>query len=385
MKGESEGRTQGGASKEPAACVVAAWAALRRSRGPPAPPVRHGQGHTNLALHGAPGMERHSWQLTTRTASSPVDVAKFANAAATNAAARALKERAAAAAHGARTAPQGGASRDVPAHAASQETGAASAARNILAAVLQPSRRPPSETSQQRDAAQHPAKRSKGAREGVAPQQPFVPWRVWNAVGTDGEQRHSGGQQTHLMVQPVVPPPGWFPRVHGLAGEPQELHKRALEATRIVPMLSRYSVSRLLDTAWSDIESWPPGKALSMTLNAVCGTAGHGRLAAMRQHLFALGQTVQRNYGAPAISVMRTRVSATIVREHVQERHDAATQRREALEQRTAQAGPSARKRAKPASEEDVALDAHGAASAALSALEAASRSFFLEIVTEHP
>ena len=66
----------------------------------------------------------------------------------------------------------------------------------------------------------------------AAPARQFVPWRE-HVTRTTGVDPGAGtGQQVLLLCDPVQPPRGWVPRVHGLAGEPRELQKRALRGRR---------------------------------------------------------------------------------------------------------------------------------------------------------
>ena len=55
-------------------------------------------------------------------------------------------------------------------------------------------------------------------------------WGPWKR----GLDELSGGQRTLLLTEPMPYPPGWSPRVHDVS-EPEELRKRALEASRIAP------------------------------------------------------------------------------------------------------------------------------------------------------
>ena len=57
------------------------------------------------------------------------------------------------------------------------------------------------------------------------------------AAGADAPK----GGRTLLLCEPVTPPPGYVPTVHGKSAVPRELEKCALEATRIVPALAMCS------------------------------------------------------------------------------------------------------------------------------------------------
>ena len=205
----------------------------------------------------------------------------------------------------------------------------------------------------------------------AAPARQFVPWRE-HVTRTTGVDPGAGtGQQVLLLCDPVQPPRGWVPRVHGLAGEPRELQKRALEATRIAPAVPIDSWERLLDEPRSELLRWPPGRLLSEQLDAVCRIAGHARLAAIRCQLCALDAFCKREFGMGALECMRARLSATRLRAYLRARDEASLIKKRAAEARGS----------KPA--EDAAEDGGGAASAALSLLGTAKRGLCLQWDTE--
>ena len=81
-----------------------------------------------------------------------------------------------------------------------------------------------------------------------------------------------------------------MPKVHGLAGDPRELGKRLLEATRIVPAVRLSSWTKLFSEPPHTIVAWSEQRRLTEQLNAVCAIAGHERLAGIRTAIHALNQ-----------------------------------------------------------------------------------------------
>ena len=203
--------------------------------------------------------------------------------------------------------------------------------------------------------------------------QPFVPWREFQAARTGVDPGPNAGVRTLLLVQPATPPQGWVPRVHGLAGEPRELCKRALEASRIAPIFTLGQWALALEEPESELRRWPANRRLTEQLDAVARAAGHARLASMRCQLHALNAFAIREFGARHLEVFETQLSVTRLRAYLRERDDASLLRKKAAKasQAPARAGG-----------EDPE-DGGGAAAAALSLLELARKTFRLPWATD--
>ena len=102
------------------------------------------------------------------------------------------------------------------------------------------------------------------------------------ALRANREPNAGGGQQTLLLCEPLAPPPRYVPYVHALRGEPKELAKRALEATRIAPMLPPASWKYLLGPRPEDSSDSHAPALIEAKLNAVCQMASSARLAVAR-------------------------------------------------------------------------------------------------------
>lgn len=224
-----------------------------------------------------------------------------------------------------------------------------------------------------------------GAGEVPLPRR-YMPYHEWAVVhgATHKVQRAEGGargQKVLLLAAPIMPPTGWFPRVHGLASERTELSKRALEATRMGGALAPHSVAGLLDTEWDAICAWPRAKAIGAMLDALCALAGHSRMAAWRQHLCGLDQLLVSEYGMPRNSVMHAAVGASILQDYLRGRDEACELRKRAAAAR-AHAGLASPQAGEDADAESGATN--GSAACALSALTGAGAAMHLRLSTGH-
>ena len=68
-----------------------------------------------------------------------------------------------------------------------------------------------------------------------------------------------------LLAPPMQPPNGYIPKVHSIKGDSKETSKRALEATRLVPAISKESWEQILDEPWDTLASWPVAPDLRIT------------------------------------------------------------------------------------------------------------------------
>ena len=201
----------------------------------------------------------------------------------------------------------------------------------------------------------------------------FVPWREYSQRTTGIDPGPGIGQQVLLLGPPVEPPPGWAPRVHGLASEQRELQRRGLEATRIVPAVSLESWVKIFDEPCAELRRWPAARLRGEQLDAICRIAGHSRLAALRCELHKLNAYCVRAYGMAELAIMRERLSATKLRSYLRSRDDAALTRKRAAEARAASGQPP----------EETAEDGGGAASAALSLMGTATRGLCVDWAVE--
>ena len=200
---------------------------------------------------------------------------------------------------------------------------AASTATTLLAAAPRPSAVQAASTITSLVAAPPPSM-AQAASTGAAiparaPSAPYVPWREYTTRVTGVDPGPGSGQQTLLLGEPVEPPPGWMPRVHGLAGESRELQRRALEASRIVPAIATSSWTRIFDEPLHELQRWPAPRLLGEKLDAVCRVAGHSRLAAMRCEIHKLDAFCVREYGNERLAIMDQRLSATRLRGFLRE------------------------------------------------------------------
>ena len=217
-----------------------------------------------------------------------------------------------------------------------------------------------------------------------APEQPtpspapaFVPWRL-HAAAHGKPLGPNPGCRVNLICPAIPFPPGYSPRVHGLAAVPKELAARALEASRIVGSFGRLSIESILDESWAALAAWPRERLIIALLDAVCATAGANRLAERRRHLFNLDRFMQAHYAAKAGACMCERVGATVLSEYLVNRLEADEARKALAKARRADGLPTA-------AADGADSDCSGSAAAALSALESASQAYSLRLNTSHP
>ena len=210
---------------------------------------------------------------------------------------------------------------------------------------------------------------------------PFVRWAVYAAqheiVRSTMPHDEARPRGLRLLCAPCELPPDYKPRVHGLAPEPRELAKRALEATRIVPAVAARSWARILDEDAHTLRSWPPATLRARELDAVCAIAGHSRLAAIRTHLVSMDNHARHEYGFEPLEIMSARVSMSMLKSYLQERSDAQLAREQLARSRKAE---RAGLPPPPVADEEEG----GAASAALSVLKTAAAGLCLEWPVDH-
>ena len=207
----------------------------------------------------------------------------------------------------------------------------------------------------------------------------FIPWAQYSLARGDAPRLHAGsGQRTLLLTEPMPYPPGWSPRVHDV-NEPEELRKRALEASRIAPAVGWASWERILDEPAATLRAWPLHELQRRQLDAVCAMAGASRLATVRTHLVSLDHLNVRRFGGAPLDILTSRVGVQRISAYARERDEAADARKQLAAARKAERlGDDA----EAASDE---LQRSGAAAAAISALTTANEIFMLGWPMTHP
>lgn len=191
-----------------------------------------------------------------------------------------------------------------------------------------------------RDAVLAAQRESRQARSLPAPsvpkQQPpakqaFEPFRSWApANGSAAQQSRAAANPSRklLLLAPACDlPPGYTPRVHGLA-DATELERRVVEARRLTPLLLRCpeTLSKLLDEPRAQIEEQPRAALTTRTLNAVCkAQVGHERLAAMRCTLVHYNEYAMRELGYADLDCFKQVQGASAIGDFLEERDERAT------------------------------------------------------------
>ena len=81
-----------------------------------------------------------------------------------------------------------------------------------------------------------------------------VPYRAFMGL-PEASQAPSGGRALMLLAPPMQPPDGYIPKVHSTKGDSKETSERALEATRLVPAISKENWEQILDEPWDTLAS----------------------------------------------------------------------------------------------------------------------------------